>query len=275
MVQVQTKPQAFGTEIEADGSFWVDQLNKRSKEIAEIDNSKNWDQIRAGTDVYMTRISIIPYLVTLAGAFFIARMYWFCGVLPSMFVNLCMFIYADFKGGVVHVVLDEPENINLPLLGPGALEFQMHHAIPRDNVIKPYIQMLGDLNTIVVICCSLVIFLGHTDPLAMGLLSSIILFSYVGQYAHRASHMSKKMRPQWVQTLQRWHILLPPGDHAKHHKTYDDNFPILNGWTAPFFSWAVKKTTNRWFWLVMLFSGAFLEVPVFKFVFAQLFNESK
>ena len=41
-----------------------------------------------------------------------------------------MFVYVDFYGAVLHVVLDHPAFVTMPIIGDGCLEFQWHHAIP-------------------------------------------------------------------------------------------------------------------------------------------------
>jgi hypothetical protein len=84
---VQQEFLKFGTEFETDGTFWVDQLNKRAREIAQIDDSKYWEKIRQGTDVYMSRISMIPYVVFVVGILAVLRMFYFVGLLPSLAVG--------------------------------------------------------------------------------------------------------------------------------------------------------------------------------------------
>lgn len=43
---------------------------------------------------------------------------------------LFSYIYYDFLSGILHIVLDNPENLNLPILKEPCLEFLWHHHIP-------------------------------------------------------------------------------------------------------------------------------------------------
>jgi hypothetical protein len=42
-----------------------------------------------------------------------------------------MYLWVDMYGGILHVVLDTPEFIPLPVLGEPCLEFQWHHLLPH------------------------------------------------------------------------------------------------------------------------------------------------
>ena len=73
----------------------------------------------------------------------------------SLFCLALMFVYVDLYGGILHIVLDNPEFLRLPLIGTGALEFQWHHTIPDDIVSKTYAEVCGDLNTAMLVILGL------------------------------------------------------------------------------------------------------------------------
>jgi hypothetical protein len=148
--------------------------------------------------------------------------------------------YSDFKGGMLHVVLDTPANIKYPVIGLPSLEFQLHHAIPQDIVIKGIWQACADLNPIAVYAFILVAAESGFDPLAMAIGETILLCSYCGQFSHQATHKLSKDRSETVKFLQRVHILLPPEVHRKHHQTHDKDFAILNGWSNPVLAQMLK-----------------------------------
>jgi palmitoyl-[glycerolipid] 3-(E)-desaturase len=58
-------------------------------------------------------------------------------------------MYIDFYGAVLHIVLDHPPFIALPLIGEACMEFQWHHLIPHDITSRCYAAVAGDLNLVV------------------------------------------------------------------------------------------------------------------------------
>jgi len=166
-------------------------------------------------------------------------------------VLVLMYAYSDFKGAMLHVVLDTPSNIKLPVVGCPSLEFQFHHAIPQDIVMKGITQACADLNPIAVYAFLLVALETNFDPLALALGETILLCSYVGQFSHQATHKLSKDRSPTVKFLQKINILLPPDVHRKHHQTHDKDFAILNGWSNPLISsmlkiWPQESCSHVW-----------------------------
>lgn len=72
-----------------------------------------------------------------------------CGVAPTVGAFAVMYFVLDFYSGVLHVVLDDEWNMNVPLLSQPAMEFQYHHHIPDDGCSRPFVEGMGDLNFIV------------------------------------------------------------------------------------------------------------------------------
>lgn len=162
------------------------------------------------------------------------------GLMKYAATLLAMWWWSDFKGGMLHVVLDTPGNIKYPVIGLPSLEFQLHHAIPQDIVMKGFGQACADLNPIA--CYAFLILSLQTwwDPYSMALGETILLCSYAGQYSHQATHKLAKHRPEWVKMLQNVGILLPPDVHRRHHQTHDKDFAILNGWSNPLLKQMLK-----------------------------------
>lgn len=71
------------------------------------------------------------------------------GVAPTIGAFTVMYFVLDFYSGVLHVVLDDEWNMNVPLLSQPAMEFQYHHHIPDDGCSRPFVEGMGDLNFIV------------------------------------------------------------------------------------------------------------------------------
>lgn len=72
-----------------------------------------------------------------------------CGIAPTVGAFTVMYFVLDFYSGVLHVVLDDEWNMNVPLLSQPAMEFQYHHHIPDDGCSRPFVEGMGDLNFIV------------------------------------------------------------------------------------------------------------------------------
>ena len=47
----------------------------------------------------------------------------------TLFAYIITYFYIELYGSVLHVVLDEPLNLTLPLLWDACYEFQFHHIV--------------------------------------------------------------------------------------------------------------------------------------------------
>lgn len=214
----------------------------------------------ANPTVYVRRWEWLCALLTLNAVYWIGNYIVNTpnGLLRYAVVFALMYAYSDFKGGMLHVVLDTPSNIKLPVVGCPSLEFQLHHAIPQDIVMKGISQACADLNPIAIYAFVLVAIETGFDPLAMALGETILLCSYAGQFSHQATHKLAKQRGPIVKFLQDAHILLPPDVHRKHHQTHDKDFAILNGWSNPLLAQMLKifpQYSCSHIWLGMFLFG--------------------
>jgi len=95
--------------------------------------------------VYQERSTLAVYF------YFGVIAYCFSAMLYSpAYLFLClliMMIHVDLYGAVLHVVLDHAPFCALPIIDAGCLEFQWHHAIPRDIVSKPFVQVVRILHS--------------------------------------------------------------------------------------------------------------------------------
>ncbi len=226
----------------------------------EIDAVLNKNQI-----VYHKRITAFPILISLISALMIA---YNANSIMTPLAVLISFIWYDFFSGVLHVVLDNPDFISLPLLGQPCLEFQWHHHIPNDLASKSFLEVCGDLNVIIGILSVLYLCPGvafvYRSPTAVTLVGSKILMAYFGQLCHCMSHTPSNRRPVWVTQLQQWGIMISPIAHGKHHRHYDSNFCIGSGVCNPVLTWLMTNiTSNGWVWLMVFSVSVVLDVPLF------------
>lgn len=98
--------------------------------------------VRDGAVVYQERSHLAVY-------FYFAVILFCLYMAPSpAFLALSlalMMLHMDLYGAVLHVVLDHAPFIDLPIISPGCLEFQWHHAIPRDIVSKPFVEVVSGM----------------------------------------------------------------------------------------------------------------------------------
>lgn len=162
------------------------------------------------------------------------------------------YMYMELYGAVLHIVLDNPTFLNLPVIGEPCLEFQMHHFIPHEITVRKYADICGDLNVIVSILFAIHMLLydGLKDGRVMCVVAAGGANAYFGQWAHRQAHMLPNARHPVAVKLQEWGVMVSPDLHRAHHRTYDRGFAILAGWSecimTPLFS-----LISQWIWLAL------------------------
>jgi len=260
----------------SDNSSDIAQLNQivHSKSLSFIKSSESSgiplspevaSYVATGEPVYKNRLNWFPVLVGLIGIFLI-----FSNVnslVTLMACALLSFLWYDFYSGCLHVVLDNPTFIDVPLLGPPCLEFQWHHHIPTDLASKKFLQVCGDLNVVVAIIAGIFlfacVFFDYDTPLLRTLLGFKVLMAYFGQYCHCMSHTVKSKRPAIVNSLQNWGFMISPSEHHKHHQDHSTNFCIGSGFWNPSLSFIYSKiSSNKWLWLAFFLVSSVADVPV-------------
>eukprot|EP00752_Nemacystus_decipiens_P007904 g7062.t1 len=122
-----------------------------------------------------------------------------CGVAPTVGAFAVMYFVLDFYSGVLHVVLDDEWNMNVPLLSQPAMEFQYHHHIPDDGCSRPFVEGMGDLNFIIALHLSLYTALfvrgGGEDYMLLSAGGLKMLIAYWGIWNHRQRNAWEKTLP--------------------------------------------------------------------------------
>lgn len=221
--------------------------------------------------VYRKRFTAFPVMMTIFGVCVI--LFNFSWVTPLAFV--ASFVWYDFFSGVLHIVLDNPDFINLPLLGQPCLEFQWHHHIPNDLSSKSFLEVCGDLNVVILILSTIylapMIGFEYRSPIALTLVGCKLIMSYFGQLCHCMSHTPVHKRPQWVIYLQDAGLMISPKEHGLHHQSYDGSFCIGSGLCNPALTWLLDNfTSNKWFWLAFFFVSIVADVPILNFLFTTV-----
>lgn len=187
----------------------------------------------AGGPIYANRVKPIVCFLYAVAAVCVATASVQLGAFVSLCSLLLMFVSYDLYSGVLHIVLDRPEFIALPLIGQPCLEFQWHHHIPDDLCKKDFLFVCGDLNVVAGISVAIhLLYTANfaTDPVIVLLIGLKLAMAYFGQFSHRSAHeISKKKRSALTQLLQKWGIMISIGDHHRHHTPPHDDYFCLIG----------------------------------------------
>jgi hypothetical protein len=184
-----------------------------------------------------------------------------------------MFFWYDFFSGLLHIVLDNPEFIKLPVIGTPCLEFQWHHHIPLDLASKDFLETCGDLNTVTCVLGTIYFGVCNLSSIGCCLAGCKVLFAYFGQYCHCMAHTPVSRRPGWVISLQDAGVMVSSQEHGVHHQTYDDNFCIGSGVCNPLITWCTRNlTANKYFWLISFLLCASCDVAILNYVLCKYFN---
>ena len=164
---------------------------------------------------------------------------------------VAMYFYIDFYSGVLHVVLDNPRFIRLPLIGVPCVEFQWHHTFAYDISTRRLLDVWGDLNVLLLLK-SLVLFgICGFNPTTFMVAAVGYSLGYANQLSHRLTHTAPRHRPKLATWLQKHHVLLPPSVHHVHHVSYDQAFPVLSGHSRGLIQAMLRVVPNGFPWLAL------------------------
>jgi hypothetical protein len=242
----------------------------------------------AGTPVYQKRSALLVYVYAILATAFVLKGCSMLHPLTSLVCFVIMFIGYDFYSGILHVVLDHPDNIAIPILGQPCLEFQWHHAIPDDIVRKDFVDVCGDLNVVVLILAVINLVLLDdvgNNGMAMLLLGLKLWMAYYGQFSHRSAHAlsyrrrydqngggadaalsSSTTTTTFLETmvvpwLQSNGFMITPKHHTLHHKApnHDVDFCLI-GICNPVIDGLRTITTHNGTWIMVLFVWSIFDV---------------
>ncbi len=161
------------------------------------------------------------------------------------------YFYIDFYSGVLHVVLDNPNFVRLPLIGVPCVEFQWHHTFPYDISTRRIFDVWGDLN-VLLIAKSVFLFgiCGFTTTAFM-VAGVGYAYGYANQLSHRLTHTAPRQRPKLGTWMQDKGVLLQPAVHHAHHNDHTVSFPVLSGRSRGLIQRMLGVVPNGYPWLVL------------------------
>ena len=171
--------------------------------------------------------------------------------LALLLTFVVFYFYIDFYSGILHVVLDNPRFVRLPLIGVPCVEFQWHHSFPYDISTRRLLDVWGDLNVLLIVK-SLFLFgiLGFTTTAFM-VAGVGYAFGYANQFSHRLTHTAPRNRPKLAVWMQERNVLLPPEVHHTHHNDHELSFPVLNGHSRGLIQAMLRVVPNGYAWLAL------------------------
>jgi hypothetical protein len=148
--------------------------------------------------------------------------------------------------------LDNPANLNMPVLGQPCLEFQMHHHFPTDLVQRPFLDVLGDLNTVVTILVTWCVCLVDLhNPIVRYMAGLKIFMAYYGQLSHRSAHTPSSKKNKVIEGLRSLGLMISLEKHRSHHRPPHDVDFCLVGVCNPLMDFLYHKVTqNRYVWMI-------------------------
>ena len=219
--------------------------------------------------VYQRRFKPFVLLVIAVSIYGIAQT---SNPLALLTTFVVMYFYIDFYSGVLHIVLDNPSFVRLPVIGVPCVEFQWHHTFAYDISTRTLFDVWGDLN-VLLFAKSLFLFgiLGFT-PTAFTIAGVGYSLGYANQLSHRLAHTAPRRRPKLAVWLQKRHILLPPAVHQEHHSDYQQAFPVLNGHSRGVLQWMLRIVPNGYPWLGLFLVLSALDLVAIAWLFDYVWS---
>ena len=148
-----------------------------------------------------------------------------------LFIVVLNYCLVDLLSGLLHIVCDNPEFLNVPYISKLAYGFQQHH-INTTLIVKMRLQDHIRPMSSVITFMSIIGFIIHgiENYKLYVYIMTLSFYICLMQCSHRWSHMKENNRNWVINQLQSLNVLLKPSEHLKHHtEPYVENFCIMNG----------------------------------------------
>ena len=141
-------------------------------------------------------------------------------------------LLADLLGGLVHWFADEFFEEDTPILGPLLIYgFRDHHRDPSGILRHGLLEVTG-YNALAALPVLVLLHFWPATSTGSGALHAVMLGTTLSvamtNQLHRWAHAERV--PPVVAWLQRWHLVLSPEGHARHHRRGDRSYCVTAGW---------------------------------------------
>lgn len=140
---------------------------------------------------------------------------------------------ADLASGLVHWTADTWGSETIPVIGRRLLRpFRVHHVNPDDFTRRGFLDVNGDVATIVVFFLLVALLFPLDRPWGRVAEAYFFAFCLVGlptNQVHQWAHIRRP--PAVVRFLQRYRVILSGAEHSRHHvPPYAQQYCIATGW---------------------------------------------
>lgn len=129
------------------------------------------------------------------------------------------FLWTDMASGLLHIVLDNPVNNALPVVGPEAAAFQGHHFDPSAVARGHILDFVREHHILVAVVVLPTLFLHPSSRRLRIFMFHFWWSSHLMMCAHRWSHTHPKYIPTLAAWGQKWGLLMSIAHHSAHHVT--------------------------------------------------------
>lgn len=149
----------------------------------------------------------------------------------SMFEQIFLgYLFADLMSGIIHWFQDRYANPNWPIIGGVVKKQRLHHVEPLAMQESTFFTR----NITTAIPAALTGFLIWVLMGWSWFLVSGLVFGSMSNQIHYWSHIRPTNKT--IVMLQRMNVLLPPAQHARHHRgDFDQYYCSVGGFLNPLF----------------------------------------
>lgn len=160
-----------------------------------------------------------------------------------LFIAVAIFFLTDLVSGILHIVLDNHNFLQTPVLAKMAEGFQQHHinhTLITKMKLSDHLRPMA-LPLFILSCVGYLIH-GYENVYLHVFVVSIGLGIIWMQCSHRWSHVTAAENGKFISWLQKYKFALPIKDHNQHHvDPYSRNFCIMNGSFNPILNYATRN----------------------------------
>lgn len=152
------------------------------------------------------------------------------------------YLAADFLSGIVHWAADTWGKTSTPGIGQAILRsFREHHVNQGAIARHDFIETNGNSCFLCIPAAAGALLLPQSPGAELSLFCAVftdflVLFTFLTNQFHKWAHSERPPAP--VAWLQRWHLILPPAHHARHHTPpFNRYYCITVGWLNRPLTW--------------------------------------
>ena len=209
----------------------------------EQETNCKWNIEQHSKQVNENHPNYVVYTSIMINLISIYYIYLDFNVKSVVLISFVMFFFIDLASGILHIILDNPYNLNSKFIGKYAEGFQQHHyntALIVNMRLSDHLRPMAVVSLLTSYLGLLIHGCNNTSLFVFILVFSLNICWM--QCCHRWSHMSSSKRGRTITFLQKVGLCLKPIEHLKHHRApYLSNFCIMSGTFNPILNTITKN----------------------------------